>query len=80
MIGAKYIFFQISYDDVIYKATVITQVNVKSLKEEQLYYVTGKSIRQTKNLLKETLQNEGEDYPEETGVSPIEEQDEASGM
>jgi len=60
---------------VIYKATVITQVNVKSIEEEQLYYITGKSIRQTKKLLKETLQNEGEDYPEEAEESPVDEQD-----
>ena len=61
--------YKVSYDDVIYKATIICSVVVKELLDDpNLSYITPKGLRNTKALLKETLENEGEMYSENEDI------------
>ncbi|XP_066916228.1 poly [ADP-ribose] polymerase tankyrase-like [Clytia hemisphaerica] len=55
--------YKVSYDDTIYKASIISHVGVKEVTDEPgLYYITPKTLKNTKSLLKETLTNEGEHF------------------
>lgn len=48
---------QVSYDDTIYKTTVLTRVQLKEVPEEpHRYYMPTKCIKETQKLLKESVQ------------------------
>ncbi|XP_057309492.1 poly [ADP-ribose] polymerase tankyrase-like isoform X2 [Hydractinia symbiolongicarpus] len=47
--------YKVSYDDSIYRATIITQVKVKEDKKSGLYFIAKQSLQETNQLLREAV-------------------------